>query len=182
MVGTDVVFMGNELWANNVSGFDSKWEGGGIKIGESDGVTMADNHVHHNIGPGLWCDINCRNVTYEGNTVEYNQDAGIFHEISFKAVIRNNTVRYNGLKTTVGIGAPTYKSLRRKTSKFMAIQSRPGTVAPPLSSSTRAGRERRSSNTKPGTTIFIITGLNSKASEAPAVPPTCRKATKTIPL
>ena len=98
MVGTGVIFKGSELWANNVSGFDLKWEGGGIKIAESDGVTMADNHVHHNNGPGLWCDINCRNVTYEGNTVEYNQDAGIFHEISFKAVIRNNILRYNGLE------------------------------------------------------------------------------------
>ena len=98
MVGTDVVFKANELWANNVSGFDSHWEGGGIKIGESDGVIMADNYVHHNIGPGLWCDINCRNVVYEGNRVEYNQGAGIFHEISFKAVIRNNTARYNGLE------------------------------------------------------------------------------------
>ena len=98
MVGTDVVFKGNELWANNVSGFDSHWEGGGIKIAESDGVTMADNHVHHNIGPGLWCDIDCRNVTYEGNTVEYNQGAGIFHEISFKAIIRNNSLRHNGLE------------------------------------------------------------------------------------
>ena len=30
------------------------------------------------------------------NIVENNQDAGIFHVISFKAIIRNNTVRHNG--------------------------------------------------------------------------------------
>lgn len=98
MVGTNVVFKGNELWENNVSAFDSHWEAGGIKIAEADGVIMADNHVHHNHGPGLWCDINCRDVIYEGNVVEYNQGAGIFHEISFNAVIRNNTLRKNGLE------------------------------------------------------------------------------------
>jgi hypothetical protein len=44
----------------------------------------------------LWCDIDCRNVVYDGNLVENNHDIGIFHEISFKAVIRNNVVRHNG--------------------------------------------------------------------------------------
>jgi parallel beta-helix repeat protein len=45
----------------------------------------------------LWCDINCNNVLYEGNVVERNNGAGIFHEISFNAVIRNNIVRHNGI-------------------------------------------------------------------------------------
>jgi hypothetical protein len=44
----------------------------------------------------VWCDIECRNVVYEDNLVEYNQQMGIFHEISFNAVIRRNVVRYNG--------------------------------------------------------------------------------------
>ena len=33
---------------------------------------------------------------YENNLVENNQHAGIFHEISFNAVIRRNVVRHNG--------------------------------------------------------------------------------------
>ena len=53
--------------------------------------------MHENVGPGLWCDIECRNVTYEGNVVERNHDAGIFHEISFKATIRDNAVSHNGI-------------------------------------------------------------------------------------
>jgi hypothetical protein len=68
------------LWAT--------WEAGGAKIALSDGVVFRSNHVHDNIGPGLWCDIGCRNVVYDGNLVENNQDIGIFHEISFKAVPR----------------------------------------------------------------------------------------------
>jgi hypothetical protein len=67
-----------------------------VKIALSDGVTFRGNHVHDNNGPGLWCHIDCRNVVYDGNLVENNQDIGIFHEISFKAVIRNNVVRHNG--------------------------------------------------------------------------------------
>lgn len=96
MDGRNVVLANNEIAFNNTHGFDFAWEGGGVKIAESDGVEMSGNFVHHNVGPGLWCDINCRRVVYEDNTVEHNHDAGIFHEISFDAVIRNNVVGYNG--------------------------------------------------------------------------------------
>jgi hypothetical protein len=94
--GKDIRIEGNRIWANNTYGFDPDWEAGGVKIAESDGVTFRGNHVHDNNGPGLWCDIDCRNVVYEENLVENNRDIGIFHEISFKAVIRKNVVRYNG--------------------------------------------------------------------------------------
>jgi Right handed beta helix region/O-Antigen ligase len=96
MVGRNVVLAGNEIAFNNVLGFDPDWEAGGVKIAASDGVEMARNFVHDNSGPGLWCDIDCRDVVYEANTVELNSGAGIFHEISFAAVIRNNVVRHNG--------------------------------------------------------------------------------------
>src|SRR4029078_1119664 len=42
-------------------------------------------------------DVRCRDVLYEHNVVERNLGAGIFHEISFQAVIRGNTVRHNGI-------------------------------------------------------------------------------------
>ncbi len=94
--GADILLEGNEIWANNIYGFDFDWEAGGVKIANSKRVTLRDNRVHHNEGPGLWCDIDCREVIYEGNTVEYNAGAGIFHEISYAAVIRNNRLRENG--------------------------------------------------------------------------------------
>ena len=65
-------------------------------IAESDGVTFRGNQVHDNYGLGLWCDIDCHNAVYEDNLVENNQYSGICHEISFKAVIRNNVLRNNG--------------------------------------------------------------------------------------
>jgi len=94
--GKDIRIENSRIWSNNIYGFDPDWEAGGVKIAESDEVTFRGNHVHDNNGPGLWCDIDCRNVVYEENLVENNWDIGIFHEISFKAVIRKNVVRYNG--------------------------------------------------------------------------------------
>lgn len=95
--GNNIRIENNRIWSNNIYGFDATWEAGGVKIALSDGVTFRGNHVSDNDGPGLWCDIDCRNVLYEENLVENNQDVGIFHEISFKAVIRNNVLRRNGL-------------------------------------------------------------------------------------
>jgi hypothetical protein len=94
--GKDIRIEDSRIWSNNIYGFDPTWEAGGVKIAESDGVTFRGNHVHDNYGLGLWCDIDCRNVVYEENLVENNQYSGIFHEISFKAVIRNNVLRNNG--------------------------------------------------------------------------------------
>jgi parallel beta-helix repeat protein len=45
---------------------------------------------------GLWSDISSYNTLYENNRVEDNAYAGIFYEISYRAVIRNNTVLRNG--------------------------------------------------------------------------------------
>jgi parallel beta-helix repeat protein len=58
---------------------------------------MRGNHVYGNKSWGLWCDIDCINIIYENNLVEHNYDAGIYHEISFRGVIRNNTLRHNGV-------------------------------------------------------------------------------------
>jgi hypothetical protein len=93
--GNDIHIEGNRIWSNNIYGFDPGWEAGGVKIAESDGVTFRGNHVYDNKGVGLWCDGDCRNVVYEGNLVENNQWNGIFHEISFNAIVRNNVLRHN---------------------------------------------------------------------------------------
>lgn len=95
--GRDVAIEDNQIWANNIRGFFSGWEAGGVKIALGDGVVFRGNHIHDNFGHGLWCDINCHNVLYEGNVVERNNGTGIYHEISFNAVIRNNIVRHNGI-------------------------------------------------------------------------------------
>jgi parallel beta-helix repeat protein len=94
---TDVLIRGNQVWDNNANGFDDEWEAGGIKIAVSRNVIFEGNHVHHNAGPGIWCDENCGNVVIRGNTVEANTSAGIFYEISADAVIRGNILSENGV-------------------------------------------------------------------------------------
>jgi parallel beta-helix repeat protein len=69
-------------------------------------MVVRGNFSHHNHGPGLWTDINNINTLYEDNRIEDNDWRGIFHEISYHAVIRNNIVRRNGFYNPAGaVGA-----------------------------------------------------------------------------
>jgi Right handed beta helix region len=90
------VVSNNEIDNNNTAGFDILWEAGGMKWFRSTGLKVSDNDVHHNNGNGLWTDINNIDTTYERNFVHNNTSHGIFHEISYKAIIRNNRVVDNG--------------------------------------------------------------------------------------
>lgn len=94
--GEGQLVAGNEIDHNNTAGFSALWEAGGAKWGASTGLVVRGNTVHHNEGPGLWTDINCVHTLYERNTVYANASHGIFHEISYDAVIRDNRVTDNG--------------------------------------------------------------------------------------
>lgn len=89
----------NEINNNLTVGYNWGWEGGASKFQGTDSLIVTGNYVHHNNGPGLWTDINNIHTTYEDNLVEYNLSMGIFHEISYDAVIRCNTVRYNSVSS-----------------------------------------------------------------------------------
>jgi parallel beta-helix repeat protein len=95
--GDDNLVEGNEIFGNNTAGVDPGWEAGGAKFGGSQRLVIRGNDSHDNDGPGLWTDADNREVLYEGNRVVRNSGAGIFHEISYDAVIRNNEVAENGL-------------------------------------------------------------------------------------
>jgi hypothetical protein len=90
------VVANNEIDNNNTAGFDILWEAGGMKWFESTGLRVSDNDVHDNNGNGLWTDINNIDTTYERNFVHNNTSHGIFHEIGYSAIIRNNRVVDNG--------------------------------------------------------------------------------------
>jgi parallel beta-helix repeat protein len=95
-VGDDMLVDSNEIAYNNTAGFSSGWEAGGSKFKQTHNLVARNNDVHDNLGPGLWTDIDNIDTLYEGNYVADNSDAGIFHEISYRAIIRNNTVTGNG--------------------------------------------------------------------------------------
>lgn len=94
--GHDLRVEGNDIHHNNTVGFSDGWEAGGTKFDNTDGLVLRGNYVHDNDGPGLWTDINNIRSTIEDNTVYDNASHGIFHEISYSAVIRGNRVIDNG--------------------------------------------------------------------------------------
>lgn len=94
--GSDNLFENNEIAWNNSAGFSMAWDAGGSKFALTNRLTVRGNAVHDNDGPGLWTDIENRQTVYENNVVINNAGNGIMHEISYSAVIRNNTIKGNG--------------------------------------------------------------------------------------
>ncbi len=94
--GAGVLVESNELAYNNTMGFDPAWEAGGAKFVRTSGLVVRGNWAHHNHGHGLWTDIDNISTLYEGNRLEANDYSGLFHEISYAAVIRDNTATGNG--------------------------------------------------------------------------------------
>ena len=94
--GSGMLVADNEISYNNAAGYEWGWEGGGTKFAKSRDLVIRNNYSHHNGGPGLWTDIDNINTLYEGNRVMHNDGMGIFHEISYDAVIRNNYLEGNG--------------------------------------------------------------------------------------
>ncbi len=95
--GTNVLVDGNEIAYNNSDGYNMYIEAGGTKFAFCFQLTVSNNNSHDNRGPGLWTDINNYKVIYDHNTVTNNLNLGISHEISYDAVIKNNTITGNGL-------------------------------------------------------------------------------------
>lgn len=94
--GPGVVIERNEVAYNNYAGYSWWWEAGGAKFCFTTDMVVRGNDVHHNRGPGLWTDIDNLRTTYDGNRATANLVAGIEHEISYDAVIRNNVLERNG--------------------------------------------------------------------------------------
>ena len=97
-----ILIENNEISFNNTSKYDPGWAAGGSKIvGSTAGstVTWRGNKVHDNYGNGIWQDGNVKNSLIENNEVYNNYGVGIFQELSWTAVIRNNTIYNNSLST-----------------------------------------------------------------------------------
>jgi Right handed beta helix region/Calx-beta domain len=103
--GNNILVQGNELATNGFwSGIDPLWEAGGFKFADTDALVVRGNYAHDNKGTGLWTDINNIHTLYEDNVVVHNTINGISHEISYDAIIRNNTLFGNGYGDTRGWG------------------------------------------------------------------------------
>ena len=96
--GSDGLVEGNEINNNNHWGdYNWGWEAGGTKMWGTTNLVIRNNVSHHNDGPGIWSDWNNLNTLYEYNEVYGNIGApGIFHEISYDAIIRYNYIHDSG--------------------------------------------------------------------------------------
>jgi parallel beta-helix repeat protein len=104
--GKNNVLRNNRIYANNTAGFDPEWEAGGVKATVQTGLRLEGNEVYDNAGPGLWCDIYCRDIVVTDNRIHHNSHAGIFFEVSTGATIRGNRLWENGWgKAVWGWGA-----------------------------------------------------------------------------
>jgi Right handed beta helix region len=81
---------------------------GGFKLWKTDGVTIKDNYIHNNWGPGIWADTDNANTTYVGNTITGNDDEAIIEEISYNFSITGNYLADNDW--VGGLGNPEFPS------------------------------------------------------------------------
>jgi parallel beta-helix repeat protein len=79
---------------------------GGFKLWETNGVTIEDNYIHNNWGPGIWADTDNANTTYRDNTITDNDGEAIIEEISYNFSIRNNYLADNAW--AVGLDNPRF--------------------------------------------------------------------------
>ncbi|MGW5860589.1 right-handed parallel beta-helix repeat-containing protein [Streptomyces sp. NPDC055239] len=89
----------NEIVGNNTGDWERRKPGcgctGGVKFWAVDGAEIRGNWVHGNHGTGLWADTNNNDFRIEKNVIEANDGAALIYEISYNAVIRDNTIRRN---------------------------------------------------------------------------------------
>jgi hypothetical protein len=94
-----LVVEGNEITGNNTGDWERRKPGcgctGGVKFWAVDGAEVRGNWVHDNRGTGLWADTNNNDFLIEDNLIEENDGAALIYEISYNAVIRDNTIRRN---------------------------------------------------------------------------------------
>jgi len=95
----DTLIERNEIYANPPEAFeDTVGEAANIKLFECGRIVLRENYVHDGPFLGIWLDTSQPEMTVEGNRVVNHGDAGIWHEVSYKAVIRGNYVENAGYR------------------------------------------------------------------------------------
>lgn len=88
--GNGILVVGNEIAYNHLR--QGPCTGKFIKTVD---LIVRDNYAHHNSCPVLWSDNNGYKPLFEGNRVTNNSGQAIDCEVSYKCIIRGNTVSNN---------------------------------------------------------------------------------------
>jgi len=93
----NITFNGNDVAANNTMDTNSGIEGG-VKFWQNGNVTVTGNYFHDNIdSPGLWADTDNAGFLIQNNYFANNGNNGLMYEISYNAVISDNTFVGNAI-------------------------------------------------------------------------------------
>lgn len=68
---------------------------GGFKLWQTNGVTVSQNDIHDNWGPGAWVDTDNANTTFSDNSFTHNEGEAIVEEISYNFSITGNYMANN---------------------------------------------------------------------------------------
>jgi hypothetical protein len=91
----------NEISGNDTYNWEARTPGcgctGGGKFWDVNGAVITDNWVHGNHSVGLWADTDNRGFEIENNDISDNYNYGLIYEISYNALIKDNTFAGNGI-------------------------------------------------------------------------------------
>ncbi|UCG55648.1 MAG: right-handed parallel beta-helix repeat-containing protein [Phycisphaerales bacterium] len=85
---------------NNTKGFNRGWEAGGNKIVLTRGAVIENCTFTENRGNGIWFDIGNEDNEVRKCLVAFNENAGIFYEISYGLHAHDNVIVGNGFAFT----------------------------------------------------------------------------------
>jgi parallel beta-helix repeat protein len=98
----------NEVTGNNTWNWENRNGAcgcsGADKFWNAADVSLIDNYIHNNHGPGIWADTDNANFDVEGNYVSNNDSEAVIYETSYNLRLANNTFVRNALVDGPGLG------------------------------------------------------------------------------
>lgn len=119
---TDTLVENNEVYANPSALFDDTvGEAANIKLFDCGRITLRGNHVHDGPFRGIWVDTMQPEITIADNRVVNHGQQGIWYEVSYRGVIRNNYVENAGYRGVYAIDWPTDAGIQVTNSPDVSV-------------------------------------------------------------
>ncbi len=142
---------------NNSESFNLAPVSGGVKLGQTRGVTVKDSSFSNNYGHGFWEDMSVYNSVFRGTDFTNNAGNGLFLEISAKVVVGDSMFLGNaldGVKVNNTSNVPDLEQhVRRQRSPH-----RPGAGLAAQHEQERSGGRSSSSLAGPGDAVAARLG------------------------
>jgi parallel beta-helix repeat protein len=91
----------DEITGNNTWNWESKEAGcgcsGADKFWNAADVSLTDNYIHNNQGPGIWADTDNANFDVQGNDISDNDGEAVVYETSYNLRLADNSFAGNAL-------------------------------------------------------------------------------------